>query len=61
MATADVYNMNNEKVGTIDLDDSVFSSEVKPHLFHEVVRSQLASRRAGTHKTRKTKGRQKNT
>lgn len=52
MATADVYNMKNEKVGTIELNDSVFATEVKPHLFHEVVRAQLASRRAGTHKTK---------
>ncbi len=52
MATVDVYNLKKEKVGELELDDSVFASEVKEHLFHEVVRYQLASRRAGTHNTK---------
>ena len=48
MATVDVYNMKREKVGSIDLSDEVFGAEVKEHLFYEVVKAQLASRRAGT-------------
>jgi large subunit ribosomal protein L4 len=52
MSTQDVYNLKNEKVGTIDLDDSVFAGPVKEHLFWEVVRSQMANRRAGTHSTK---------
>jgi len=46
----DVYNLNNEKVGEVDVSDSVFGTEVKPYLFHEVVRMQEARRRRGTHK-----------
>jgi large subunit ribosomal protein L4 len=52
MATQPVYNMNKQEVGSIDLDDAVFGGEVKEHLFYEVVRSQLATRRAGTHCTK---------
>lgn len=52
MATADVYNKSNEKVGTIELDDTVFNTEVREHLFYEVVKAQRASRRAGTHSTK---------
>jgi len=48
MATFDVYNQNREKVSQIELDDRVFDSEVKEHLFWEAVRNQLANRRAGT-------------
>jgi large subunit ribosomal protein L4 len=48
MAKIDVFNMKREKVGTIDLADEVFASEVKEHLFYEVVKAQLASRRQGT-------------
>jgi ribosomal protein L4 len=39
MAKLDVYNLQKKKVGTIDLEDSVFVTEVKEHLFHEVVRA----------------------
>lgn len=48
MATVDVYNMKREKVGTVDLADEVFATEVKEHLFYEVVKAQLASKRQGT-------------
>lgn len=48
MATLDVYNLKREKVGTLDLADEVFAAEVNEHLFYEVVKAQLASRRAGT-------------
>ena len=48
MAKVDVYNLKREKVGELELSDEVFATEVKEHLFHEVVTAQLASRRAGT-------------
>jgi large subunit ribosomal protein L4 len=48
MATFDVFNMRREKVGSIDLADEVFGAEVKEHLFYEVVKAQLASKRQGT-------------
>jgi len=48
MTTIDVFNMKREKVGSVDLADEVFASEVKEQLFYEVVKAQLASRRQGT-------------
>jgi large subunit ribosomal protein L4 len=48
MATIDVFNLKREKVGTLDLSDEVFGAEVREHLFYEVVKAQLASRRQGT-------------
>jgi large subunit ribosomal protein L4 len=48
MATFDVFNMQREKVGSIDLADEVFGVEVREHLFYEVVKAQLASKRQGT-------------
>src|SRR4026209_1616475 len=48
MAKVGVFNLKREKVGELDLADEVFATEVKEHLFHEVVTAQLASARAGT-------------
>lgn len=48
MATIDVFNMKREKVGQVELADSVFATEVNENLFYEVVKAQLASRRQGT-------------
>lgn len=47
-----VYNLKREQVGELDLSDEVFGAEVKEHLFYEVVKAQLASRRAGTKATK---------
>lgn len=49
MATFDVLNLDKQKVSTIELADNVFAGEVNEHLFYEVIKSQQASRRAGTH------------
>lgn len=46
----DLFNLTNEKVGEVEVSDDVFGAEVRPYLFHEVVRMQLANRRLGTHK-----------
>jgi len=48
MATIDVINLEKQKVGTIDLPDEIVNAPVDEHLFYEVVKAQLASRRAGT-------------
>ena len=47
-----VYNQKRESVGELDLSDEVFAAEVKEHLFYEVVKAQLASRRGGTKATK---------
>lgn len=48
MAVATIVNTKNEKVGEIDLNDSLFGVEVKPYVLHDIVRMQRAKRRAGT-------------
>src|SRR5687767_2686575 len=53
MPTLDLFNSAKEKVGTVELDEAVFGAEVKEHLFHLVVRQQLANRRQGTHATKR--------
>ncbi|MBN21685.1 MAG: 50S ribosomal protein L4 [Bdellovibrionaceae bacterium] len=55
MATLDVFSLENKKVGTVDLSDDVFATEVNVPLVHQVIKAQLAGRRQGTVKT-KTKG-----
>jgi large subunit ribosomal protein L4 len=45
----EVYNQRHEPVSKLELDAAVFGVEVKEHLFHLLVRYQLAKRRAGTH------------
>lgn len=49
MPTLEVYNLQHEQVGSIELSELVFGAPVKEHLFYDVVRYQLAARRAGTH------------
>jgi len=48
MAVVDLYSMNKEKVGEVELADAVFNAEVKSHLVSEMVLWQLAKRRSGT-------------
>lgn len=52
MSTAKVYNTKNEEIGEISLNPEIFDVEVKTHILHDVVRQQLASRRAGTASTK---------
>jgi large subunit ribosomal protein L4 len=50
--TVDVVNSQNEKVGSLDLNDAVFGGRIKTDLIHEsVVRANAADRR-GTHATK---------
>lgn len=44
MPTLPVYNLDNKKVGTVELDDRVFAGEMKPHLVNDAVRAQIAWR-----------------
>jgi len=48
MAILDVIDSKGEKVTQIDLPDSIFDVPVKLNILHEVVKMQLAGRRAGT-------------
>ncbi|MBW2090541.1 MAG: 50S ribosomal protein L4 [Deltaproteobacteria bacterium] len=52
MVVVDIYSVNKEKVGQAELPDDIFDVPLKPHLVHEVVLAQLASRRSGTASTK---------
>ena len=52
MASLDVVDLKNKKVGQVELDDAVFGVEVSEPLLYEAVRHYTASSRAGTHKTK---------
>ena len=52
MAVTKVYNTDNKKVGEVELNDALFGLEVKKHILHDVVKMQLANRRAGTASTK---------
>ncbi len=52
MATMEILDQSGQKVGELTLKEEIFSGEVKPHLIHEVVKMQLANRRAGTASTK---------
>ncbi|MBI2372930.1 MAG: 50S ribosomal protein L4 [Deltaproteobacteria bacterium] len=48
----DVVNVSGQRVGQVDLEDSVFGAVVKPWLFWEVVNAQRAGWRRGTQATK---------
>jgi large subunit ribosomal protein L4 len=52
MAKLSVIDLSGNTTGSIDLDDAVFGGEVREHLLWEVVRSQRAAKRRGTHKVK---------
>src|SRR5271169_3200769 len=52
MPTVDVIDLNNQKVGEVELSDLVFGAEVNQDLLYESVRHYLAGTRAGTHKVK---------
>src|SRR5690242_17524407 len=52
MASAEVRNLQNAPVGSVELSDAVFAAEVNHSLLHEAVRSYLSSQRQGTHATK---------
>ncbi|HEU0139351.1 MAG: 50S ribosomal protein L4 [Bryobacterales bacterium] len=52
MPSIDVFDLNNQKVGELELADSVFGAAVNEALMYEAVRHYMASRRSGTVKTK---------
>lgn len=52
MPKVDLYNMNGDVVGNIELDESVFGTELNKEAMHQVVLNQLANRRQGTQSTK---------
>ena len=52
MPKVDVLDLNNTKVGEMDLADAVFSADVNEALLYEAVRHYLAGKRGGNAKTK---------
>jgi len=52
MPKVDVYNGKNESISKVDLSPGVFDTEVKEHLYYDVVKMQLANRRKGSASTK---------
>jgi large subunit ribosomal protein L4 len=52
MPKVDVWNLQHEKVGELELSPEVFGAEINPDLLYEAVRHHQAGQRAGTHKTK---------
>jgi len=53
MPTADIYDIEKNKVSEIELSEAVFGAEVNEAVIHEVVKMQMASRRQGTSSTKR--------
>jgi large subunit ribosomal protein L4 len=49
---APLLGAGDAKAKDVSLEESVFGAEIKPHLVHEVVRSELNAQRAGTFATK---------
>jgi large subunit ribosomal protein L4 len=52
MATLAVYDIGNQKISDMELDDRVFDAKVNPTLLYDVVRKSLSARRIGTAATK---------
>jgi large subunit ribosomal protein L4 len=52
MPKVDVVDLNNQKVGEVELSDAVFAAPVKETLLYEAVRHHQAGKRRGTAKTK---------
>jgi large subunit ribosomal protein L4 len=52
MPTVDVIDLNNQKVGSVELSDAVFGAKVNEALIYEAVRHYQAGQRSGTAKTK---------
>ena len=52
MPTVNVYNMEGQQTGTIELNDNIFAAEVNKVVLHQVVVNYLANQRQGTQSTK---------
>jgi large subunit ribosomal protein L4 len=52
MLTVDIKDLQNKKVGSVDLPEEIYAYPYKEHLIHEAVRNYLASLRSGNAKTK---------
>lgn len=52
MPKVNVLNIKGENVGELELNETLFNSQVSEHAVYEVVKNQLANKRQGTQSTR---------
>lgn len=52
MPSVDILDLNNAKVGSLELSDAVFGAPVNDALLYEAVRHYMAGKRRGTAKTK---------
>jgi large subunit ribosomal protein L4 len=52
MPSVDIIDLNNQKVGSVELSDAVFGAPVNEDLLYEAVRHHMAGVRRGTAKTK---------
>src|SRR5271169_2713086 len=52
MPSVDIVDLNNAKVGSIELADAVFGAEINESLLYEAVRQYTAGQRSGTASTK---------
>ncbi len=52
MPTVDIYNVDGQVVGNMDLNENVFGVPVRSDVMHEVVVNYLANQRQGTQSTK---------
>ena len=48
MPKVDILNIKGENVGSLELNETLFNTEVSEHTVYEVVKNQLANKRQGT-------------
>lgn len=52
MVSEPVYDVEKQKVCDIELNDTIFNSQINPYVLYEAVRKDLASKRKGTAATK---------
>jgi large subunit ribosomal protein L4 len=52
MTTLAVYDIGNQKVSDIELDERIFDAKINPTLFYDAIRRDFASKRKGTASTK---------
>jgi large subunit ribosomal protein L4 len=53
MPTVDIFDLDNQVVGSLELAEAVFGADVNEALLYEAVRQYQAGLRAGTHNTKR--------
>lgn len=56
MPTVDLLDVNNKKLGTVELSPEIFDVKIREHLVQQYVAMQMAARRSGTASTKGNRG-----